>query len=115
MFAPKYAPKDTTDRGGCNPNEAYIANWMMVESDAKKRAMALIWKKSQQCPHWGMSLANECHDEIDVLCNSEFNAEVSEFCWNAMNGSLGVWVTDLPVVEDPYSLEGCLAESWASK
>ena len=115
VFAPKYAPKDTTDRGGCNPNEAYIATWMMVESDAKKRAMALIWKKSQQCPQWGMSLANECHDEIDVLCNSEFNDVVSEFCWNAMNGSLGVWVTDLPAVEDPYSLEGCLAESWASK
>jgi hypothetical protein len=88
---------------------------MMVESDAKKRAMGLIWKKSRQRPEWGMRLANECHDEIDVLCNTEYVEECAEFCWQAMNGSLGYWVTDLPAYEDPYKLSDCLAESWASK
>ena len=115
VYAPKYAGKGFNDRGGCNPNEAYIANWMMVESDAKKRAMGLIWKKSLQKPEWGMRLCNECHDEIDVLCSTEFQAECAEFCWKAMNGSLAYWVTDLPAYEDEYKLEDCLAESWASK
>jgi DNA polymerase I-like protein with 3'-5' exonuclease and polymerase domains len=115
VYAPSYAPKDDRDRGGCNPNEAYIANWMMVESDAKKRAMGLIWKKARQKPEWGMRLANECHDEIDVLCNTEYVEEAAQFCWQAMNGSLAYWVKDLPAFEDPYRLDDCLAESWASK
>ena len=114
VYAPRYEAKEG-NRGGCNPNEAYIANWMMVESDAKKRAMGLIWKKSRQNPEWGMQLANECHDEIDVLCNDEYKDVCAEFCWNAMNGSLGYWVTSIPAYEDEYDLKDCLAESWASK
>jgi DNA polymerase I len=115
VYAPRYSPKGEGDRGGCNPNEAYIANWMMVESDAKKRAMALIWKKSIRNPEWGMRLVNECHDEIDVVCRSEFVEVCSKFCWWAMNGSLAYFVKDLPAYEDEYSLDGCLAETWASK
>jgi DNA polymerase I-like protein with 3'-5' exonuclease and polymerase domains len=115
VFTQWYAPKHEKDRGGCNPNESYIAHWMMTESDAKKRAMTLIWKKARLTPEWGMRLANECHDEIDVLCDSEHVEEVAKFCWSAMNGSLGYWVKSLPAFEDPYSLEGCLAKSWADK
>lgn len=115
VYAPCYPPKYEGDSGGCNPNEAYIANWMMVESDSKKRAMALIWKKSKLRPEWRMRLANECHDEIDVLCDTRYVDAVARFCWKAMNGSLAYWVTDLPAYEDEYSLEACLAESWASK
>ncbi len=114
-FAPAYNSKGEGDRGGCNPNEAYIANWMMVESDAKKRAMGLIWKKSRKCPEWGMRLANECHDEIDVLCNTDYVESVAQFCWKAVNGSLGFWVKSIPAYESEYCLKDCLADSWASK
>ena len=114
VYIPSFEPSGS-NRGGCNPNDAYIANWMMVEADAKKRAMGLIWKKSIRTPEWGLQIANECHDEIDVLCNSEYEEKAAKFCWDAMNGSLAYWVTDLPSYEDEYKLEDCLAESWACK
>jgi hypothetical protein len=49
------------------------------------------------------------------VCRSEFVEVCSKFCWWAMNGSLAYFVKDLPAYEDEYSLDGCLAETWASK
>ena len=100
---------------GVNPNEAYISHWMMLEADAKLRAMGLIWKMAKANPQWEMRIINEAHDELNVECNPEFEQQAARFCHSAMNGSLAYWVKSIPVTEKPYSFEACKAVTWADK
>jgi hypothetical protein len=59
-----------------------------------------------QFPHYQAHIGNMCHDEIDVVCDSNYALEVAAIVQNTMRQAMANYITIIPVDEavSPQSL-----------
>jgi DNA polymerase I len=83
------------------------------EADGLKLALALLWKRRDECP--GAVPVLVCHDEVAVECDVEWAADVKAWLEKAMIEGMDavVKVTDGEGV--PVEVEAQIARRWGER
>jgi DNA polymerase-1 len=79
-------------------------------ADGLKLALALLWKRRDECP--GAVPVLVCHDEVVVECDAEQAADAKAWLEKAMIEGMDTVMNGTDEIQVPVEVEGRIARSW---
>lgn len=89
--------------------------WTSCEADIIKGAMAAFIARCDEFPQWDATIRNMCHDEVDVVCKSEYAIDVASCLQACMRASMAMFIKSIPPDDLSSKPESLLVKSWADK
>ena len=93
-----------------NPTDRLNAPVQGTGADGLKLALALLWKRSGECPGVGSVLVG--HDEVIVECDSEQAADAKSWLEKAMIEGMYTLLNSMDEGHVPVEVETRIARSW---
>ena len=89
--------------------------WTSCEADIIKLAMGLFLLECDEHPEWGVTQRNIAHDELDVICNSEYKLEVAASLQSHMRSAMSKYIKRIDPDDMTSKPESLLVSSWIDK
>lgn len=116
LFMPKFFDqKSENEKAGVKLMDVCAFYWQSTEADIMKLATGSFLLVCDQHPEWEATIRNFCHDELDVVCKSEYALEVAEALQHQMHTTMRMFLEKIPVDDLDAKAEKLIVKSWADK
>ena len=88
--------------------------WLSSEKSMIATVMGRLRLLFQQQLNWEANIINFAHDEMNIICKSDYAIEVANLVGMITKEELSKWITSIPVEEDS-NYKSMIVEDWSKK